>query len=198
MTTIRKALVSESPHALSRADLGRLSLAQRITAFLDSIPVIPMPGELEGGIDDSWWDVTEQPRIPANQHARLGRLRRTAVDTAITKPGAPFKVVLYATAPAGQDPAPALTLAERYSHERGWHVVGRFVDEAADTPPWTREEWPKALRTLRGGFAQGLVTIDRTAVSPADEPYEKTLHWLLDHFSFVAHVRPYPAVTVCA
>lgn len=178
--------------------MSALTLAQRITALLDSIPVVAWPHEPEGRGDDSWWDVVEQPRIPANQHARLGRLRRSTIDAAVTKPGAPYKVVLYATATAGEDPAPALMMAETYSQERGWRVIGRFVDEATDTPPWTREEWPKALRTLRGGFAQGLVTVDRSAVSPVDEPYEQTLHWLLDHFSFVAHVRSYPAVTVCA
>lgn len=190
MTTIRKELV--------RADTSRLTLAQRITACLDSVPTVRWPGELEGGIDDSWWDVLEEVRIPANQQARLGRLRRSTLDTAVTRPGSPYKVVLYATATAGEDPAPALTLAESYSHERGWRVVGRFVDEAADTLPWTREEWPKALRTLRGGFAQGLVTVDRSAVSAADEPYEQTLIWLLDHFSFVQHVAPSTPLQVCA
>ncbi|MFE9679479.1 hypothetical protein ACFYO5_36145 [Streptomyces sp. NPDC006259] len=87
------------------------------------------------------------------------------------------------------EPACALAAAEAYAYDRGWHVVGRYVDATTDTQPWTRAEWPKVLRQLRGGFAQGVVTDGRSAVSAADEPYEQTLRWLCDHFSFIVHAQ---------
>jgi hypothetical protein len=173
------------------------SLAERITAFLDGIPSLHWPAAPDSYPNDSWWDVDGQPRMPANQQVRLGQLRRSAFDAAITRHGAAFKVVLYANTTMG-DPAHSLAAAEAYAYECGWHIVGRFVDVTANPQPWAREEWPKVLRTLRGGFAQGVVTDDRSAVSVADEPYEQTLHWLFDHFSFVAHARPRPTAPAVA
>ncbi|MFJ4623651.1 hypothetical protein [Streptomyces sp. NPDC088812] len=172
------------------------SLAEQITAFLDGIPSPHWPA-VPDSLNDSWWGIDEQPRIPANQQIRLGRLSRSTLDIAITRPGAPFKVVVYANAPGG-DPSRSLSAAEAYALDCGWHVVGRFVDVTTDTQPWERQEWPKVLRKLRGGFAQGVVTDDRSAVSVTDEPYEQTLRWLFDHFSFVAHARPRPAAPAVA
>jgi hypothetical protein len=140
----------------------------------------------------------ELPRVPANQQARLRALRRSTVDGAITRKGAPYKVVVYALVPHGEDPADALAVAESYALQRGWRVIGRLSDESGHAQPWNRAGWRQALKALRGGFGQGVVTIDRTAVSVADEPYEQTLHWLLDHFSFVEHVTPSTELGACA
>lgn len=198
MTTIRKVLVSEGPLYLDRADNSWLTLAQRITALLDSVPTLQRLGELDAGIDDSWWDPTEEPRGTTCREARLSRLRRSTFDTAVSRADATYKVVLYASVATGLDPCPALDLAEEYAHKQRWQVVARFADAATYARPWEREEWREILKALRGGFAQGVVTVDRSAVSPADEPYEQTLRWLLDHFSFVAHVQSRPLLGACA
>jgi hypothetical protein len=173
------------------------TLAEQMTALLDSVPVPVWPTMPGSSLDDSWWDVVDHPRLPTNQQARLGRLRRSTLDAAIAKPDSPYKVVLYANKTV-EEPARSLTAAEAYAHDCGWHVVGRFVDVTADAPPWARDEWRNVLRRLRGGFAQGVVTDDRFSVSVTDEPYERTLQWLFDHFSFVAHARPRTALGNCA
>ncbi|MGW0825213.1 hypothetical protein [Streptomyces sp. NPDC002845] len=169
------------------------SLAQQITVFVDSISVIEWPREPSRACGDA--GPHEPLCVPKNHQARLGRLRRAAMDAAVRREGARYQVVVYAVVPAGDDPAAALELAEAYARERDWCVIDRLVDEPGNSRPWAREEWRRVLKALRGGFAQGVVTIDRSAVSLADEPYEQTLHWLLDHFSFVAHVRPRPLAT---
>jgi hypothetical protein len=173
------------------------SLAAQITAFLDRIPSLHWPATPDSHLNDSLWDFTEQLRIPANRQARLSQLCRSTLDTAIALPAMPYKVLLYANTMAGE-PSRALAAAETYAQDRGWHVVGRFVDVTPDTQPWERTEWPKILRKLRGGFAQGVVTADRSAVSPADEPYEQTLRWLSDHFSFIAHATASPRTSAVA
>ncbi|WP_225637450.1 hypothetical protein [Streptomyces solaniscabiei] len=173
-----------------------MTLAQRLTAILDSVPVVEWP---QDGVclSDSWWDFDEQPRLPTNQHARYSRLCRSTLEAAVPHPQSPYKVVLYAITTVG-DPAPSLAAAEAYAHDCGWCVVDRFVDVTAATQPWARDGWNKVLAKLRGGFAQGVVTDDRSAVSDADEPYEQTLRWLFDHFSFVAHARPRPTAPAVA
>jgi hypothetical protein len=168
------------------------------TALLDSASTIQRLNELDAGIDDSSWDPTEEPRVTTYREARLSRLRQSTFDTAVNRADATYKVVLYASVAAGHDPFQALALAEEYAQERGWQVVARLTDDATDAKPWEREEWREILKALRGGFAQGVVTVDRSAVSPADEPYEQTLRWLLDHFSFVAHVQSRPLLGACA
>ncbi|MFF7359012.1 hypothetical protein ACFZA1_41415 [Streptomyces filipinensis] len=198
MTTIRKALVTGRPLPAHQADDAQLTLAQRITALLDSVPAVQWLGELGGDCDDSWWSLTEDPPVTTYRQARLSRLRRSTLDTAVSRAGATYKVVLYASVAAGTDPAPVLDLAEEYARARGWLVVARLADARSAAGPGKREQWRQALKALRGGFAQGVVTVDRSTVSPTDESYEQTLHWLLDHFSFVAHVRPRPAVGICA
>ncbi|MGW3627806.1 hypothetical protein [Streptomyces sp. NPDC000880] len=154
-----------------------LTLAQQLMNLLDDVA------------SDLDWPY-EAPRVPVNQQARLGRLRRTTVEGAITRNGAPYKVVAYALVPRGEDPAGALALAEAHALQRGWRVIGQLSDEYGRAHPWERAGWRQTLKTLRGGFGQGVVTVDRTAVSAADDQYEQTLHWLLDHFSFVEHVTP--------
>ncbi|MDX3321155.1 hypothetical protein PV415_30050 [Streptomyces sp. ME03-5684b] len=171
--------------------------AERITAFLDGIPSPHWPAPAGSCLNDSWWGFTEPPPIPANRQTRLVQLYRSTLDAAIALPEAPYKVLLYANTMV-DEPAHALAAAETYAYDRGWCVVGRFVDATTDTQPWTREEWPKVLRQLRGGFAQGVVTDGRSAVSTADEPYEQTLRWLSDHFSFIAHARPAPLASAVA
>ncbi|AKN68736.1 hypothetical protein QR97_01985 [Streptomyces sp. PBH53] len=167
------------------------TLAQRITALLDDIPTVRLPGEPDHGPDDSWWGGVEQSRIPAHRQARLSRLCRSTLDTAVACPGSPYKVLLYTVVSAKDDPRPSLRVAEDYARRQGWRVVGQLVDDGPpDDQLWFREEWQRALKALRGGFVQGVVTADRSVVSRVDDSYEQTLHWFLDHFSFVAHVPP--------
>ncbi|MFF8880738.1 hypothetical protein [Streptomyces flaveolus] len=192
MTTIRKALLAGRPLPAHQAANAQPTLAQRITAFLDAIPSPHWPAVPASEVNDSWWDFAKQSRVPVNQQARLGRLRQSTLDAAVVNPATPCKVVLYSTAAAGADTGHSLALAEDFAQNCGWRVVGRFADEDADGRPWTRREWQKALSALRGGFAQGVVTLDRSTVAPTDELYEETLLWLLDHFSFVAHAWQRP------
>lgn len=170
--------------------MNQLRLAEQITAFLDGVPTVRWPLEATCLTDDLWCGTVPLPI--ATQQVRLGRLRRSTLEIAVGRADAPYKVLLYAAVPTGEDPAPSLELAEAYAVEHGWRVTDRLVDRVATPEPWARQQWRCALKALRGGFAQGIVTVDRSAVSAADEPYEQTLHWMLDHFSFVAHVWPRP------
>ncbi|MER6307701.1 hypothetical protein [Streptomyces sp. NPDC001657] len=115
--------------------MSALTLAQQITAFLDAIPCSTWPGELEGGCNDSWWDAVPKTHTTTYRQARLSRLRRSTFDTAVSRAGAPYKVVLYASVAAGTDPWPALDLAEEYAHEHGWQVVARLADDSTDAEP---------------------------------------------------------------
>ncbi|MFF7452194.1 MULTISPECIES: recombinase family protein [unclassified Streptomyces] len=164
------------------------SLADQSTGFLDAILSPHWPAVAASPLNDSWWGVTEWPRTPANYHGRLFRLCRSTLDAAVAHPGTPSKGVLYANTTM-EDPARSLTAAEAYAHNRGWQVVDRFVDVATDAQPWARDGWLQVLSRLLGGFAPAVVTDDRSALSAADEPYEQSLHWLSDRFSFGAHAR---------
>ncbi|MFF3460518.1 hypothetical protein ACFYXH_40845, partial [Streptomyces sp. NPDC002730] len=104
----------------------------------------------------------------------------------------PFTVIVYAlTNVRGERPVRALERAQAYARYMRWRVVaGSFYDDCGMTDPMERPDLTRALRAVAGGFAQGIVTVDRAAVSAADGEYENALTFLRDHHSFLAHVPP--------
>ncbi|MFG3151344.1 hypothetical protein ACGF7W_04780 [Streptomyces sp. NPDC048219] len=164
-----------------------MTLVERPTALVDGMSVVHWPHEM---LDDSWRDAVPLAPLPAAQQARLRRLHRATLGSAVGCTGTPFKVVLYASVPPGRDPSLQWHTAEVYAQLQGWLIVNRFADHRPAGQPSTRAQWYQALNALRGGFAQGVVTTDAHAVPLVDNAYEQTLRWLLDHFSFVVYARP--------
>ncbi|MFI7352033.1 hypothetical protein ACIBSR_37985 [Streptomyces sp. NPDC049936] len=166
-----------------------MTLVERPTALVDGMSAVHWPHEM---LDYSWWDAVPLAPLPAAQQARLRRLHRATFASAVGCTGASFKVVLYASVPPGSDPSSQWHAAEVYAQLQGWRIVNRFADHRPAGQPFTRAQWHQALKALRGGFAQGVVTTDAHAVPLVNNAYEHTLRWLLDHFSFVVYTRPEP------
>ncbi|XVV38440.1 hypothetical protein ACQPXT_34935 [Streptomyces sp. CA-100214] len=164
-----------------------MTLVERPTALVDGMSVVHWPHEM---LDDSWWDAVPLAPLSNAQQARLRRLHRATLGSAVGCTGTPLKVVLYASVPPSSDPSFEWRAAEVYAQLQNWRIVNRFADHRAAGRPSTRAQWHQALKALRGGFAQGVVTTDADAVPLADNAYEQTLRWLLDHFSFVVYARP--------
>jgi hypothetical protein len=120
--------------------------------------------------------------------SRFAGLRRVVYENAVNRGGEPFSVVVYALTTTGRRPTSALARAEAYAHDRGWRVIREVFDDYGVTNPRERHGWAGTLSLIRGAHAQGVVTVDQSAVSDVGSEYEQALLWLLDHFSFLAHV----------
>jgi hypothetical protein len=110
------------------------------------------------------------------------------MEHAVNRNGEPFSVVVYALTTAGRQPTVALERARAYAADNGWRVAAAVFDDCGMTEPFERDAWNEALRMLRSAHAQGVVTVDRSAVSTNDAEYEQVLLWLQDHHSFLEHV----------
>jgi hypothetical protein len=119
---------------------------------------------------------------------RLSALRRSTFDLAVKCSGGPFSVVLYALTTSGKEPTATLERVRAYATAQGWRVADVAFDDCGMTEPNERAGWTKALGLLRSAHAQGVVTVDRSAVSTNDAEYEQVLRWLQDRRSFLEHV----------
>jgi hypothetical protein len=118
----------------------------------------------------------------------LTAMQRSTVEGAVSRNGGPFSVVLYALTTAGKEPTATLERVRAYAAAQGWRVADAVFDDCGMTDPNERAGWTKALGLLRSAHAQGVVTVDRSAVSTNDPEYEQALRWLQDHRSFLEHV----------
>jgi hypothetical protein len=126
------------------------------------------------------------PRPSSDRTARLAALR-ASVEAAAVGAGGGFKAVVYALT-CGNEPVGTLARVKAYAVHRGWEVSRSLHDTCGMTDPVERPGWLEAMRLVAGGFAQVVVTLDRSAVSCSDVEYEEALAGLRTYRSFLAHV----------
>ncbi|GHF38865.1 hypothetical protein GCM10010218_20140 [Streptomyces mashuensis] len=120
---------------------------------------------------------------------RLAALRRTVFEDAIQGHNGTVKVALYALTTLRADPDPAFDAARTYAEGQRWSVLDDvFWDNHGMTDPAERPGWQAVRKLIAGGFARGIVTVSRSAVSTADREYERELEWLHERRAFLAHV----------
>lgn len=106
------------------------------------------------------------------------------------------RVAVYARAEAGGDPGPALAATREYAENTGWSIASWHFDEAARSVALDDlGGWKQAAAAVSGGFAHGVVTVDRNAViKPGDlDAYAGLLGWFERHGAFLQHL---PGVTL--
>lgn len=125
--------------------------------------------------------------------SRLSALRRSVYEAAMAGGRGPVAVVPYALTAVGENPDVALVRVKAYADEMGWRVAEVIFEDCRVSNPTSRGGWRRALDAVSGGFAHGIVTVDRCAVSTSDRAYEQVLEWLHVRVAFLAHV-PSPGV----
>jgi hypothetical protein len=152
--------------------------------------LVSYQSRLDGGaVDWGWLPDGPAQRVPANQGARLDALRRTVYEEAMAnrEKGA-VSVVLYALTTVGKNPDEALSRAKAYADQMGWRTANVLFDDCGMTAPATRDGWRKAIDHVAGGYAHGILTVNRSAVGASDSEYEQVLQWLRLRVVFLAHV----------
>lgn len=144
----------------------------------------------------AWPPFTPAPEAkPGSRATRLAGLRREHMSEVLQRIAAtcrPVRVAVYALADRGQDPGPDLAAVRQWVDERdGWAIASwHFDDTGPRVPLADRPGWQQARATVSGGFASGLVTVNRNAlVLPSDhDGYEQLLDWFVRHAAFLAHI----------
>lgn len=145
-----------------------------------------------GTQEEAWGGEDYQPyEVPpalANQAPRLAAMRKSIQEAAV-RPRTGFKVVMYALTTSDHAPTQTIGRLRAYAGEMNWRVHPTvFYDSQATADPLGRPAWTRAVSIVAGGFAQGVVTLDRAVVSTDERRYEEALNLFRDFQSFLAHV----------
>lgn len=123
-------------------------------------------------------------RDPENEGPAGGLADRRRVDMdrvlgALAAKGRRPKIVAYAAVERGEDPAPDLGACRKYAEFHGWEITGWHFDDCGRTTALEdRAGWKKIRAAVGGGFAHGIVAVNRAAVALEMEPYDAVLDWL--------------------
>lgn len=107
------------------------------------------------------------------------------------------RVCLYALTVNAEVPRRSLDEVRAFAVREGWQAGAEqtFVDHSGPTNPATRSGWIRVQQQVRSGFADGVVALTQSAITPHREEYEAQLQWFVEHFGFIALVHPeVPAV----
>ncbi|MFI7278497.1 hypothetical protein [Streptomyces sp. NPDC049879] len=152
---------------------------------------------LRDGRTPSWRDpdrFADEQSQPGFRGGRLAAQRKELMDSVVarlTATGRQVKVIPYAVAEPGEDPGPDLALCRKYAEEQGWTLAQPHFDETGRAAALEdRPAWRQVRALVSGGFARGVVAVNRATLTMADAPYEELLTWLTVHRSFLALVPP--------
>lgn len=138
---------------------------------------------------DSWMHPLCTPRKPAPRSNWLAARRRTLFEDAIKACGTRgVKVVAYELTTIYESPEPAFDAIRAYVRAQEWALAGMCTDREGMTVPAVRDGWLEARKLVAGGFATGIVTVSRSAISTADKEYEGELEWLAARDAFLVHL----------
>jgi hypothetical protein len=100
------------------------------------------------------------------------------------------RVCLYALAVRGQEPTNSLEEARQFALRQGWQVgVNQcFTDRFGATDPLTRPGWSLVRQQIRAGYADEVVALTHSVVSPHLDEYELQLNLIEEHLGFIALV----------
>lgn len=148
----------------------------------------------------AWADPFErdEPLVDGRAGQLAGRRREQMVRVLAGLRGRhrTVRVAVYARTEAGGDPGRALAAAREHAENVGWSVSCWHFDEASPrAAASTLDGWKQAAAAVSGGFAHGIVTVDRDAVAPGNDhdAYAALLGWFERHGAFLQHV---PGVTL--
>ncbi|SHL18662.1 serine integrase family protein [Actinacidiphila paucisporea] len=140
---------------------------------------------------DEWGWLWDEPpsRSRAVRSVQLGARQREQLAGVLARRRGPVKVVLYTMASSESAISDRLEHARAYALSQGWQIAGAFSDDPDAEAPEGMPGWAKASSAVTRGFANGILTLDRSSLSITDDDvYETVLDWLNQRGSFLAHV----------
>lgn len=149
------------------------------------------PAPLSPYAPGEWGWLWDEPpsRNRAVRRVQLGARQREQLAGALARRRGPVKVVLYAMASSESAVSDRLERTRAYALSQGWKIAGAFSDDPDVEAPEGLPGWAEASSAVTRGFANGILTLDRSSLSIADDDvYETVLDWLNERGSFLAHV----------
>ena len=147
-------------------------------------------GDFRGSLFPQAVRIEPDPRLRVMKRRRSDLGHRVA---ALRERGRVPRVCLYALGVSAQS-APALSLGavRAFAVREGWHVGTNqiFTDHTGPIHPASRPGWIRVQRHVRSGYADGVVALTQSAVTPRWGEYETQLQWFADHLGFIALVHP--------
>ncbi|MFD4986468.1 hypothetical protein [Streptomyces sp. NPDC058374] len=132
--------------------------------------------------------------VVVDQAVRLMNVRCDYLAQRVTQrrnSGRVPRVCLYALTVGQQQPCRSLDESKGFAVEQGWHVGRRaFTDHFGATDPQTRPGWGLVRQQIRAGFADGVVVLTQSVISPHLDEFERQLSWFETHLGFIALVTP--------
>ncbi|MDJ0465782.1 hypothetical protein [Streptomyces sp. H27-C3] len=68
------------------------------------------------------------------------------------------------------------------------YFPGARASRGVYTPPWKRPGWGEVERLIRGGFANGVVVLDRHNISSDDDEYHAVIKHLGERYQAFVHL----------
>ncbi|MGA5579166.1 hypothetical protein ACPCK9_30740 [Streptomyces koyangensis] len=68
------------------------------------------------------------------------------------------------------------------------YLPGSAVGRGVYTPPWKRPGWGEVERLIRGGFADGVIVLDRHNISSNDDEYRAVIKELGERYQAFIHL----------
>ncbi|MFD4371870.1 hypothetical protein [Streptomyces sp. NPDC058486] len=68
------------------------------------------------------------------------------------------------------------------------YVPGSRAGHGVHSPPWDRPGWREVERLVRGGFADGVIVIDRHEISSDDGEYHTVIKKLGERYQAFVHL----------
>ncbi|WP_251060337.1 hypothetical protein [Streptomyces sp. ISL-100] len=132
-------------------------------------------------------------RVATDPVVRLMKARIDVLDNRIAQlwaVGRVPRVCLYALPIGGQEPTHSREKARQFALQKGWQTgMGQAVtDRHGATDPQTRPGWSFVCQQIRSGFADGVVAVTHSVISPNLDEYEVQLQLVEAHLGFVALV----------
>jgi hypothetical protein len=68
------------------------------------------------------------------------------------------------------------------------YFPGSRASHGVYTPPWKRPGWGEVERLIRGGFADGVIVLDRHNISSDDDEYRAVIKQLGELYQAFVHL----------
>lgn len=145
------------------------------------------------------WDEVlhpDRPRIEADPLVRLMNARLGVLNHCLAllqERGRVPRVCLYALTVRGQEPTRSPSAARDFALRQDWQVGGsnqRITDRFGTTDPLLRPGWSLVRFQIRAGYADGVVVLTHSVISPHIDEYEPQLDLIERHLGFVALLTP--------
>ncbi|MGW3957330.1 hypothetical protein ACWEKM_42080 [Streptomyces sp. NPDC004752] len=142
----------------------------------------------------------DEIRVEMDPLVRLMNIRRDVLDRCLTHieaAGRVPRVCLYLLAARGIEPAHSCGAARDYALQEGWQIstMQVFTDRFGVTDPLLRPGWSAVRQQIRAGFADGVVALTHSIISPHLDEYELQLALVEESGGFVALVTTETAGT---